>query len=246
MRRGPRLQRFWHREKLNVMDQLIEIRADDVVIDVGCGSGNLTTRAGRSTDHAVGLDASLDAVLFCRSRPDAYRCSFAVAAGDRLPIAGGTADVALLVEVIEHLANPLAVLSEIRRTLRPGGLLLVTTPNYSAGSLWPVLEWLADRSGRVAEMADEQHVQKFTPTSLVQTLAGAGFTVGRLGTFYRWSPVWSLISPGRAASSVQREVASGRLDGCLVYALAVTSSFVSADATRASAEPCAPPCTCPP
>lgn len=220
MRRGPRLQRFWHRHKLTVMTRLLPLAPHEVVVDVGCGSGNLTLQAARSARLAVGLDPSLDAARFCRSRPSAGSCEFAVATGDGLPLADGAFDAALLVEVIEHLADPGAVLSELHRSLAAGGRLLVTTPNYGRGSPWPAIEWLADRSGVVAKMAEEQHVQAYDPAALATAVIAAGFEVERLGTFYRWSPLLALFQPRRAAELVVREVDSGRLDGALIYAVA--------------------------
>lgn len=220
LRSGPRLQRFWHREKLSVMSQLLPIEQGDIVVDIGCGSGNLTVRAGESTTLAFGVDPSLEATRFCRSRPDARACGFATASGYHLPFEDACADAVLLVEVIEHLTDPPGLLSEAHRILRPGGRLLATTPNYGAGSLWPLLEWVADRSGLVAEMAEEQHVKLYDPNALVRELSGSGFSVEQLGSFYRWSPLAALLRTDWANAAVADEVASGRLDGSIVFAVA--------------------------
>ena len=59
--------------------------------------------------------------------------------------------------------------SEPRRGRITGGRLLVTTPNYH--SLWPVMEWIVDRSNKAPQMAGEQHISKFNPASLRRLLA---------------------------------------------------------------------------
>lgn len=85
------------------------------VIDVGCGLGPYRRLLGAGCSY-VGVD---------------WRATPAVSVlGDvsRLPIADDVADCILLTEVLEHVPEPLAVLREVRRVLRPGGVAYVTVP----------------------------------------------------------------------------------------------------------------------
>ena len=75
-------------------------------------------------------------------------------------------DLVLAIEVIEHAADPLAFLSEIRGLLRPGGILLLTTGNASP--------WL-DRLDRWGYVRPEIHNSYFTPKSLSLAFAKTGF-----------------------------------------------------------------------
>jgi ubiquinone/menaquinone biosynthesis C-methylase UbiE len=219
MNSGPRLQRFWHRNKLWVLDQIAPLDKDHVVVDVGCGSGNLTLRSAEKCRLAIGLDPSESAVRFCNSISTA-RSVFIPAAGDALPFPDESVDVVLFVEVIEHLDQPMKIISEIWRVLKKGGFAFVTTPNYAFPSLWAPVEWLADQSRMVAKMGEgEQHVQKFSPRSLAGTFQKAGFETVYLGTFYHFSPFVSLISDRWAESLLAREVHSGDLGGMIIYHL---------------------------
>jgi ubiquinone/menaquinone biosynthesis C-methylase UbiE len=219
MNSGPRLQRFWHRNKLWVLDQIMPIDKDHVVVDVGCGSGNLALHSAEKCRLAIGLDPSESAVRFCNSISTA-RSVFIPAAGDALPFPDESVDVALFVEVIEHLDQPMKIISEIWRVLKKGGFAFVTTPNYAFPSLWAPVEWLADQSRMVAKMGGgEQHVQKFSPRSLAGTFQKAGFETVYLGTFYRFSPFASLVSDRWAESLLAREVHSGDLGGMIIYHL---------------------------
>ena len=220
MNSGPRLQRFWHRNKLWVLDQITPIEKDHVVVDVGCGSGNLTLHSAEKCKLAIGLDPSESAVQFCNSiNPNAHSI-FLPAAGDALPFRSESVDVVLFVEVIEHLDEPMKIISEIWRILKKGGLAFVTTPNYAFPSLWPPVEWLADQSRMVAKMGGgEQHVQKFSPHSLADLFQKAGFETLHLGTFYHFSPFASLLSNKWAESLLAREVKGGDRGGMIIYHL---------------------------
>jgi SAM-dependent methyltransferase len=214
------VQRFWHRNKLTLIRRLMPLAGGAVLVDIGCGSGNLTFEGGRSARLAVGLDASRPSLRFCAGRSAGTRCTFAGAYVEALPLVDGCADAALLVEVVEHLEAPEGALAEVLRVLRPGGQLLVTTPNYAFPSLWPALEWFVDHSGRVPRMAGEQHVRKFRPETLEALLQACGFHVQRLGTFYHLSPFLAVLSGHLADAWAAHEIDGGGRAGALIYSLA--------------------------
>jgi 2-polyprenyl-3-methyl-5-hydroxy-6-metoxy-1,4-benzoquinol methylase len=101
-----------------------ERSAGGTLADVGCGGGNLWRELGPSFSRCVGVDAVRydglpDDVDFIRADLDRLP----------LPLADGAADVVAAVEVIEHLENPRAFCRELARVARPGGWIVVTTPN---------------------------------------------------------------------------------------------------------------------
>lgn len=105
-------------------------RSDALILDVGCGTGsNLASfdRIGR----AIGIDASPEALSFCRNRGVE---TVALSAVERLPFPDATFDVVSAMDVLEHVDDDLAALAELRRVLKPEGLLLATVPAY--GFLW--------------------------------------------------------------------------------------------------------------
>lgn len=98
--------------------------AAGVLADVGCGTGNLW----RAVHHRFSRYVAVDAVRYEGLPEDA---DFRPVDLDRapLPLQDGEADVAAAVETIEHLENPRAFIRELSRVVRPGGLVVVTTPN---------------------------------------------------------------------------------------------------------------------
>ncbi len=92
--------------------------------DIGCGRGHLWTRLQSMFTHCIGVDAVRYADL-------AAEIDFQAADLDRVPFPLGdaSADVVAAVETIEHLENPRAFFRELQRIVRPGGWVVVTTPN---------------------------------------------------------------------------------------------------------------------
>lgn len=130
---------------------------DISVLEVGCGMGYLTYALARhGYSRALGIDISSRAIELARERyGDFYR------EADVLTFARETVerfDAVVLSEVIEHLENPIEVIAAAKLLLKPGGLLICTTPNRDFGGwrnqcwatdLPPVhLWWLSERALR--------------------------------------------------------------------------------------------------
>jgi len=121
------------------------------VLDVGCGIGDMV----RFRPNTVGVDVNARAVDFCRSQDLDVR----IMPPDRLPFADLTFDGAVLDNVLEHLTEPSALLSEIHRVLLPGGTLIVGVP------------------GERGYASDPDHKRHYPRQQLIDCLGQAGFGV---------------------------------------------------------------------
>jgi 2-polyprenyl-3-methyl-5-hydroxy-6-metoxy-1,4-benzoquinol methylase len=97
--------------------------AGGVLADVGCGTGDLWLALRGRFRSCVGVDA----VRYDGLPADVEFHAADLDAG--LPLPDASVDAAAAVEVIEHLENPRAFVRELARVVRPGGWVVVTTPN---------------------------------------------------------------------------------------------------------------------
>ena len=149
------------------LDQVARHKPAGALLDVGCATGGFLKAAAERGYRVAGVEISDVAVRHARER-----LGLEVHQGDLASagLASGSVDVITFWDVVEHLDDPLAVLAEAFRVLRPGGVLLMTTGD--AGSRWAKL------AGRFWHlMTPPQHLFFFNQTSLSRALEMSGFTV---------------------------------------------------------------------
>ena len=152
---------------------LEHVRAGDRVLDLGCGDGAFAAALVQAGAAVTGVDVAAEAVRRARERAPQAAIE-QVPEGDALPLDEDAFDVVWAGEVLEHVADVVGLLAEVRRVLRWGGTLLVTTPNLPR--LAVALEALrgAPLEQRLDPRAD--HLRFFTARTLAAVLQDAGFT----------------------------------------------------------------------
>ncbi|MEU7578939.1 class I SAM-dependent methyltransferase [Streptomyces sp. NPDC041068] len=159
------------------------------VLDIGCGDGTAAATAAPllAGHRVIGVDWSQDALKRAHARlPYVVRGELT---DGGLPFADGAADAVLFSEVIEHLVDPDSALDELRRVLRPGGHLMLSTPNLAAwynrglllAGVQPVFSEVSLRGihGRPGKEV-VGHLRLYTARALREFVTACGFDVVRL------------------------------------------------------------------
>jgi SAM-dependent methyltransferase len=145
------------------------------LLDIGCSAGYVLEGARRAgIPQATGLDLSKFAVDMCRQR------GFAAEVGSLLdmPFENGAFDIVTLKHTLEHVADPMRALAEIRRVLAPGGVAFIVVPDaaYYKIKLMP-------RSGRSfrPDRRGWQHHVYFYQHNLLDACKRSGLVPLKLG-----------------------------------------------------------------
>lgn len=131
------------------------------ILDVGCGWDKLVP-------GAIGIDTERIPGLY-------------VASANHLPFQDNSFDHVVMLEVIEHVDDPAEVIMDVKRVLKPGGELFISTPNNTV--VWRFIWWAW--SGTLGVKWKHLHRNHFTETSFEEFL-GQHFEQIEFGTVNRW------------------------------------------------------------
>lgn len=144
------------------------ITANSSVVDIGCGhTPRLLNRLSSTIKDGVGIDPLI------KTRRIGHLRLISQTLKDKIDLPTNSADFVTLVAVLEHLEDPLGVLRESRRVLKPGGILLLTTPSHMSK---PMLEFLSFGIGLVSQREIAEHKRYYWRAELVAMVKKAGFT----------------------------------------------------------------------
>jgi SAM-dependent methyltransferase len=147
----------WHEKPGYWRDVVRHFPRETRLLDVGCGGGWL----GEHFDRYTGIDVSAEAVAAARERGlEALQ----VRPEEPLPFDDASFDGVVLKDVLEHVGDPVALVGEVRRVLRPGGRAFASSPDAQ--------RWVWD---------DYTHRRPFTRKSFRMLFADGGFEVERVG-----------------------------------------------------------------
>lgn len=164
-------ENYWFRRHEVVYRRLADRCAGRDVLEAGCGEGYGADLIADVARRVIGLDYDESAVTHVRARyPRVEMLQGNLA---ELPLADGAVDVVVNFQVIEHLWDQGQFVGECLRVLRPGGVLLMSTPNritFSPGRDTPINPF---------------HTRELNAAELTELLTSQGFSVeAMLGVFH--------------------------------------------------------------
>ncbi|BDG60365.1 hypothetical protein caldi_14550 [Caldinitratiruptor microaerophilus] len=185
------------------------------LLDVGCGSGQFLANMRARGWNVLGVEPDGEAVRVAREH---FGLTVSQGTLEEVDLREGTFDAVTLNHVIEHVLDPVGILRSCRRVLKPGGLLVVVTPNPAGlgarffGEGW--LHWDPPR-----------HLFLLSPQNLGEAAQRAGLQVVRLWTVSRaardtWQASRILRRHGVLRGGIPRNVPMRlRLEGWLFWAV---------------------------
>jgi SAM-dependent methyltransferase len=151
---------WWYRGRRTVIEGVLRglgLPAGARILDAGCGSGrNMLDLARHGTVTGVELSPASAALARARQAGEVYEGSVL-----EMPFPDGSFDLAVSLDVIEHLEDDLSALRELRRAVAPGGALLLTVPAY---------QWLWSGHDVI-----NHHHRRYTRRSLQRVAEQAGW-----------------------------------------------------------------------
>lgn len=131
--------------------------ADGLILDVGCGFGEILSAIKSENNETVGTDISCNTLKIAKTNIDhVIACDT-----ENLPLRGDSVELALCVEVLEHLVNPVRCVYEIHRILKEKGEVIFTTPNPNTPYY----------------TKDKEHLHSLDETTLKKMINKAGFQI---------------------------------------------------------------------
>jgi SAM-dependent methyltransferase len=160
---------WWYRGRRRVLDAVLDglaLPAQARILDAGCGSGRNMVELARRGD-VCGVELAPASVDAARAR----RVGEVMVGSleQRLPFDGDAFDMAVALDVLEHLRDDAPALCELARIVAPGGHLVVTVPQY---------DWLWGEHDVLSH-----HWRRYTRALLVARAADAGWIPERLTAF---------------------------------------------------------------
>ncbi len=159
---------WWYRGRRRVLDRVIDdlrLPGSPRILDAGCGSGrNMVELARRGT--VTGVELSSASVAKARARGCGEVVEGSVL---EMPFPDASFELAVSLDVVEHLEDDLGALLELRRVVAPGGALLLTVPAY---------QWLWSGHDEI-----NHHHRRYTRRSLQDVAERAGWKPARTTYF---------------------------------------------------------------
>lgn len=170
----------WHRCKFKEVEKIIAGTGKqfDTILDYGCGPGTFLGRYLKDIEaKKFGVDLSKVQIAYAR---ETFGTSISFFSTDSFDVANAKFDLITAIEFIEHTTfdESKLFLDNCYNNLKPGGMLMMTTPNYKG--LWPIFEKMTDLI--FDTKYHQQHLTHYDKSTLSRVVVDSNFKVENIST----------------------------------------------------------------
>ncbi|MFZ1799700.1 MAG: class I SAM-dependent methyltransferase, partial [Chitinophagaceae bacterium] len=124
---------FFAIEHLHRYAMAVEISAGKIILDIACGEGYGTNLLAQKAAFVYGVDIDSNTILHANKKyaVPGKNIEFRQGSTSAIPLEAATVDVVVSFETIEHHDEHEQMMKEIKRVLKPGGILIISSPNRS-------------------------------------------------------------------------------------------------------------------
>ncbi len=182
-----RFSQYWWSNRFYAMLARRYGRRGGNLLEIGCGLGHLV---GQLEPHFHTWAIDINRWALEKARQVAAKTCLIHASAEELPFADRIFDVVLIKHIVEHLPNPERAIAEIGRVTRPGGLLILATPNLDS-LLRPL------KGERWIGFQDPTHISLKPPQEWLNLIRQAGFSPRRVFADGFWDVPYVPLIPAR-------------------------------------------------
>lgn len=188
-------ERYWEKELASarpwlhrhLLARIRRYKPKGALLDVGCSFGFFINMARQIGYSVIGVEISEPAANYARNK---LGLNVFWGTLEEASLEDESVDVVTLIDVLEHIPEPMTTLREIRRVLRSGGLLVIRVPNFKFHWLKTLLLRALKRRNFIG-LDSRNHVNHFTIGALINGLQQLGFEVvevfpGAPNIYRRW------------------------------------------------------------
>ena len=155
------------------------LKSSDTVLDLGSGNGQNSLKTAKIVNKVIGVEADENLIKISqRSAKQKKLRNVRFVKGDlekTLPFKNSSFSKVLILDVLEHLHKRVQILSEIRRVLKPHGLVFIGVPNKNTS--WKKFQ----RSAKLCSFSDPDHKIEFSQKSISKLISESSYKILSFG-----------------------------------------------------------------
>lgn len=171
------IKRVYHQHRFKKIGHMLK-GTKGKLLDIGCAGGTFTNELSKHTDaHITGIDISPEAIKYASQKYPHIDFTVYDAASDRFPYDDQSFDTITILETLEHVLNPVEILQDMKRMVKPDGQVIVLVPaeNLHFRLGWEIWTRLPGNLG--GGVWDDSHVQRFDGNKLRHLMEFIGYEI---------------------------------------------------------------------